>query len=275
MNNLIFINEEAIKGKSRVTKFKYINEAVEIFEKLIEDYGSQIENTKVIPCSIKEVNALESKLSPPYKLPAAYKEFLLYGGTEMAGLSGVSDIFYGKAKLLLNYPNEAYDLFCDEELEGQAPPAEMFFITEYLGAYTAYFQLDEGDDPPVYEWKEEYGDNELDTVKKSHNSFSEYLKKLIISYLLLRRRTTIDENLDNNNPPRGKQFWIATDVELVQGLTYPKQMDALGFIQYIQLEKAASLSGLDPYSYLEELSGWKAQKVGDEIRFFPPSNVAK
>ena len=269
MVNLAYINEKIIKRKSQIAKFKYINEAVEIFEKMLEDYGSHMNNTKVIPCTIEDVEAFESKLSSPLKLPAAYKEFLLYGGSKMGDLSGVLDISYGMARICLEDPNEVYDLFCDEELEGKVPP-EMFFLTERLGAYVAYFMLNEGDDPPIYTWSERDGDG-LDTVKKSYNSFSDFFKSLVISKLGFVRRKAIDTNLENNIQPRGEQFWIATDVELVQGITKNRLSRALGFIQYRYLEKAASLSELDPYSYLEELSGWKAHKIGDEVRFSPPS----
>ncbi|MEH2156790.1 hypothetical protein [Nostoc sp.] len=49
----------------------------------------------------------------------------------------------------------------------------------------------------------------------------------------------------------------------------------LGFLSDLDLETAATLSGLNSKQYLEELSGWQSRTVIEEgepeIRFFPPT----
>lgn len=60
-------------------KFKYIQEVIVEFEILLAEFGGE-----VIACTEKEVKALERMLTPPYHLPGAYKEFLLYGDNKIA-----------------------------------------------------------------------------------------------------------------------------------------------------------------------------------------------
>ena len=67
-----------------MTQFKYLKEIVTVLEKFPLGKFEK----EVIPCTLEEVEALESILPHPYHLPAAYKEFLLSGGKKSAIYSG-------------------------------------------------------------------------------------------------------------------------------------------------------------------------------------------
>ncbi|WP_017660524.1 SMI1/KNR4 family protein [Baaleninema simplex] len=110
-------------------KFQYIKEAIDLFESRIEG-----DDVKIIPCTLEEIAELEVSLSPPYKLPAAYKEFLLYGGKEMAGLFYMIDFSYNMAKLLAktHYRDVIRMLRFWEGKDNLA--SEIFVLNENLGS---------------------------------------------------------------------------------------------------------------------------------------------
>ena len=111
----------------------------------------------------------------------------------------------------------------------------------------------------------------IEAIQKEHDSFTDFMKNEIRIRHLESIPYQIDERLKEGNLLRGKQFWISKPDEYEEGIKYIDMMNYFGFILYKDIEKAAATFGLDSYSYLEELSGWKAIKAGDEIRFFPPS----
>ena len=137
--------------------------------------------------------------------------------------------------------------------------------------------LSEGDNPPVYAWSEEDEDEDeeegkgLEVAYKRNNSIGEFLIDLIGASATYSLSSLVSKKLKQNQPPRGKQFWVPRQVQSTDGISTKTLVDYLGFIYYHTLKEAASLCGVEPTSYLEELSGWKAYKIGDEIRFFPPS----
>ena len=150
-------------------KFKYIQEAISLFESYIK--GA---NVKVVSCTEGQIAELEALLSSPYKLPAAYKEFLLYGGGGMADFFECCSISYRLAKILIedNY-RDIIGMLIGSGGEDYLDPS-IFVITEHLGANMSYFKLTEGDDPPVYYWGEEY-EGGLETSKMESETFSNFL----------------------------------------------------------------------------------------------------
>ena len=62
--------------------FVYLKEVIDILEKFLAQFGG-----KAIPSTQEEVDAIESKIRHPYHLPAAFKEYLFYGGHSMGELS--------------------------------------------------------------------------------------------------------------------------------------------------------------------------------------------
>ena len=245
--------------------FKYIEREISIFEHFLDKFGGE-----VIPCNNEEIELLESLIPKPYSLPQAYKEFLLYGGKKMAGLFDKYEAGYEAVKKIQQTCNQkiirmvqAYDP------EKKALPIDLFIIEEinHCDNFT-YLFLKEGDNPPVYFWEEDEGG--LEVSRKLADSFSNYLFREIQTKAKLLAHRFVGNQTEAGEPPRGKQFWIPEESEYSQGVEENKLMDRLGFYGR-DMHQALTITGLDSYSYLEELSGWKAHQVGDEVRFFPPT----
>ena len=246
--------------------FKYLTEVIILFEKYLKEFGGQ-----VVPCTHEEVNILELMLPQPYRLPAAYKEFLLYGGKKMAGLFSIANFSYQNAKYWLEHRGEIFDIIYGEDSDAQLPP-DMFVIEEYLGTSVAYFRLTEGEDPPVYRWDEDGTLRGLEAAKKLQDSFSECLKNCIRIKGRYKMGQKINRLLKAKTPPRGQQFWLPTCNEFREGVP-PETLSKYLGIAPQEVQKITALVGLDLDSYLEELSGWKCRKVAEddnEVRFFPP-----
>lgn len=246
-------------------KFKYINKEIEIFERLVQTFGGE-----VIPATPDEINTLESLLPSSYSLPAAYKEFLLYGGKKMGSLfEGGFDFSLNAVTFHLKNRKEIFEIIHEDD-SNEELPTDLFVLVEHGGGYVEYFLQREGDNPPVYSYSEADGDG-LEVSKKIHNSFSDFLLEQIRIHgmHLLKRKNWL--KLSARQPPRGQQFWLPKIIEESEGIGEKDLVFKLGLGNFQTLEEAASLSRLDPYSYLEELSGWKAHKIDDEVRFFPPS----
>ena len=247
-------------------KFEYLEEVIELFEAYQDNFGDQL----VIPCTPKEVNKLEALLPEPYRLPTAYKEFLLYCGKDMGYISGITCFSYKQVLSIIQDDNR--DIkgmleMCDADDE---LPADIFVISQHIMSNFEYILLSEGDNPPVYFWSEEE-EAGLETAFKRNDSFAEYLMDMIATGAMYAMIEVTTEKLNKNQVPRGKQFWIPTSWQQVNGVAIQKIKEYLGFLNQEDMRKAVHISGLDTHSYLEELSGWKAHQVGDEIRFFPPS----
>ena len=88
---------------------------------------------------------------------------------------------------------------------------------------------------------------------------------------ILSAQDLTTEKIEVGKPARGTQFWIPNETEYNDGISIVKLTKRLGLGNGMKLHQARAMLGLDTDSYLEELSGWKARQVGDEIRFFPPS----
>ena len=245
--------------------FKYIKKEVAIFEQLKAAY-----HCKVVPCNKAEVSELESMLPSPYRLPSAYREFLLYGGKKFGCVFGLLDFSYEMAKILLKSKyQDIYDMLEAYEEPCFQLPGDIFVINDHLESNFTYFFLKEGENPPIYWWEEDEGSLGSASVKRA-DSFSEYLMQMIKVTAGFSAHDFIVSQIKAGKPPRGKQFWIPEAEEYTQGAKKGKLMRRLGFYaeNMVQVE---SICGVETYSYLEELSGWKARQVGDEIRFFPPS----
>jgi hypothetical protein len=247
---------------------QYIKEVILIFEKTLEDFGGN-----VIPCTQEQVDALESMIKPPYHLPGAYKEFLKYGGMEMGDLFGVSAFSYRTAKLMLETRNADFIDALSYWQELSEVPADMFIISEHLGAFFDYFKLTEGEDPPVYSWDEtKHGG--LEAAYKRYDSFSDFLRAMIRVDRIYSMPKLISKKKEAKQPLRGVQFWDFTPQEQTEGVEDKTLIEYFGFWSDHSLTEAATLCGLSPEQYLEELTGWKCQKVvkNGELKtyFFPP-----
>ena len=148
-------------------------------------------------------------------------------------------------------------------------PADLFVIDEvdYSDNFT-YLLMEEGENPPIYFWEE--GEGGLEYSRKLTDSFSNYLFYKIKIKAMHTAGSFTRKKIEAGELPRGQQFWIPDTVEYSQGIQEGKLLKYLGFggTKFYEVSK---IFEIEPYSYLEELSGWKAHKVGDEVRFFPPS----
>ena len=247
-------------------EYKYFSNTIKLLNNFVEKFGGE-----VIPCTFEEVNQLESMLPDSYHLPAAYKEFLLYGGKAIGKFYEEGSRFDYKRALdyVTSGRSSAISLLKQYETHPQLPD-DIYVLTTYMSSYFNFFKLTEGENPPVYEWNEE---DEIGTeaIVKAHESFTDFIVDEIRMRNFLLAPDLIDEMLEVGNAPKGRQFWLPVSIEYKEGVDYKRMMRYFGFIAYRDVEQAASILGLDSYSYLEELSGWKAIKVGDEVRFFPPS----
>ncbi|WP_017663005.1 SMI1/KNR4 family protein [Baaleninema simplex] len=166
-------------------KFQYIQEAINLFESHVKE-----EERRILPCTIKEVTDLELLLSPPYKLPIAYKEFLLYGGHQIAGLFNATDFSYQSAKFLVETNGrDILDMLQSFEKRKSLDP-DFFALVEHLGSNMYYIKLTEGENPPVYYWDEKYEVGlELSEIKyrdlpgMNYKSFSEFIARKINVYV--------------------------------------------------------------------------------------------
>ncbi len=249
-----------------MNRFKYIQESVDILEKIFAEFGIE-----AIGSTIEEVNELEQMLNPTYQLPAALKEFLFYGGKKMVGHSRVQSMSYEQFVFWCKNKQEIRDILSDSEGINARLPDEILILDEHFGASFTYLKLTEGEDPPVYTWKES-DEGGLETVKKYSSSFSKFLKSEIRVHLIFWRASVISQKIEVRQPPRGQQLWIPTCSELKEGVPRKTLRNYFGIVPQ-RVQKITTLVGLDLDSYLEELSGWKCRKVSEddtEVRFFPP-----
>jgi SMI1-KNR4 cell-wall len=250
-------------------QFQYLKEFLIIFEEFLALTGGE-----VIPCTSTEVDILESMLPHPYRLPLAYKEFLLYGGHRMGKLTSAAELYYGAAEIELE---DGYNEFWICRLRALTYnirlPSDIFVIMEHQAAHYKFFLLTEGEDPPVYIWNEkEDGKGGLVDCPK-YDSFSDYLKwqlRIATGYKLGFSRRDVEAG----NHPRGKKFWVPVDRDFQEGITRNDLIGAFGYIWVSTFEEDITKAGLDPDSYLEELSGWRKRQVTENgtttTRFFPP-----
>ena len=247
-------------------QFKYLEDTIELLEKFVARYGGEI-----IPCTSEEVEKLESMLPPTYRLPTAYKEFLLYGGKEIGQFYERGNRFdYKRASSYVQNERRAAISLLKQYEDNPHFSDDTYILTVYMSSFFNFFKLTEGENPPVYEWSEEE-EVGVEAIEKAFDSFTDFIRgEVRIRHLLLIAPET-RKKLETGNPPRGKQFWLPALDEYKKGIEYIRMMDYFGFLSYERIENTAATLGLDSYSYLEELSGWKARQVGDEVRFFPPS----
>jgi len=251
-----------------MNRFKYIQESVDILEKISAEFG-----VEAIGSTIEEVNELEQMLNPTYKLPASVKEFLLYSGKRMIGYSHLEKGPCERFKFWCDYKTkeEICEPLFDEEGSNAELLAEIFLVDEHLGSTFAYLKLTEGEDPPIYMWDESDGGG-LETVKQCCSSFSELLKLRIRSNLIFLMGRVTMQKIDEKKPPRGQQLWVPTCSEFREGIPRKTLRNYFGIVPQ-DFQKITTFVGLDLDSYLEELSGWKCRKVyedDNEVRFFPP-----
>lgn len=246
-------------------QYKYLKEDIKLFEKLLNNF----EEVKVVSCTFEEVQALELMLPQPYYLPTAYKEFLLYGGKNIKGLSDWNYPSYSKAKIDLETEyEEIFELLLGYNKNTRLP-SDIFVINQWLSDYFIFFLLTEGKNPPIYYWKESL--EKLSKSEKLFDSFSDYFREIIRTESIILTGEYFWNAIKTKNFPRNKQFWIPSLIEIKEGISRDNLMKYFRFDLSVLKEIAAILK-LNPDSYLEEISGWKCHKVNEnhgDILFLP------
>ncbi|HEX9981617.1 MAG TPA: SMI1/KNR4 family protein [Flavobacterium sp.] len=147
-------------------------------------YLKKLENTPKITdfkhegASETEIQQLEEKLS--VKLPQAYKEFLYLAG-KFDDILGDWNRGFDDLEFIQEYAADAF--------KGVGLQMRPFWcFAEYCDADSSlFFFLDEGDDPPVYNFvaekiiQDENGDEIF--YKRTHSSFTEYIQKRVTASL--------------------------------------------------------------------------------------------
>jgi hypothetical protein len=233
---------------------QYLEKVITEFEKLLQEFGGEVR-----PCTQEEVEELESLLPNSYCLPAAYKEFLFYGGKKMGDIFSEGCFFEYEIALaeLKSRNRDTISTLKMYEPEAQIPP-DFFLIGDHHGSYFEYVLLTEGDNPPVYAWNEEQ-EGGLETAQKKFASFSDFLINEIRFNRMHLASKAISKKLEAGQPPRGQQIWYPTHQEQNQGVSVSNLVGYFGFSVLGSIQKATTLSGLNTViDYLEELSGWQA-----------------
>lgn len=122
------------------------------------------------PCTEQEISSLEEELG--LSLPAAYKEFLLWGGHNTGRIWEGSDCCFEDLKIL---QESAVELLEENKFK-EALPEDAFVFFMHQGYQFMFFRTSEGEDPPIYFYKESQ-QNPLHSFVRLHSSFSEALSK--------------------------------------------------------------------------------------------------
>ena len=248
------------------TSYKYLKKVIPTLEKYVQLFGGEIK-----PCTEQEVRKLESLISAPYHLPAAYKEFLFFCGESLGKVYKYRPYMHHSlvVSMIESKNRDALKAIRLYDENAQLYP-DILILTWHDHMYLEFIRLGEGENPPVYYWDEE-DELGLEAVKVRANTFTNFVEVLIRTPAKFSLTEKVKQQLEQKQAPRGLQFWISLPEEKEQGIVYKEIMQMVGFLGYKWLDDAASWCGKSSIEYLEELSGWKAIKVGDEVRFFPQS----
>ena len=127
---------------------------------------------RVLSCTEKQVRSLEKQCG--LSLPAAYKEFLLWGGIQAGGFLVGSDFFYDPQMYQLR---EGLEALLKEDEFPEPLPEDAFVFGGHQGYIFWFFKTSDGDDPPVYGYKEESAPILFEAVpfRKIAPSYSQFL----------------------------------------------------------------------------------------------------
>lgn len=118
-------------------------------------------------CDREEVDDLARSLGRP--LPKAYEDFLLSAGYGAGRFIEGTDTFWPILPLL----REAAERLLKRSSAQPLPPLA-FVIYMHQGYEFGYFLLDDGDDPPVYQYAEGWP-----APKLAWSSFTDYLMEML------------------------------------------------------------------------------------------------
>lgn len=121
------------------------------------------------PCNEDEISILKN-LSPTKELPLTYLEFMYKAGNGADFLAGTDY----SMKYILELKEWAVELLGENNFSEKLSDNEFVFMM-HQGYMFWYFNLDEGDDPPVFLYDESL---DLTEFKKVSDTFSKFLISL-------------------------------------------------------------------------------------------------
>jgi hypothetical protein len=137
-------------------------------ELLAEHYGYDPSSDRIEGCSEEELRELEEQHD--IELPKAYKSFMRHLGKGAGNFWMGSDWTYPKVNNLKEYAEKSLEMF-DVDFEFE----ENDFVFYGLQGHTyRFFNTENGDDPPVYKYREN-----RDQAEKLEDSFSEFIFEVI------------------------------------------------------------------------------------------------
>lgn len=139
----------------------YLDQAQALFEEVHMASPEQVR-----PCSEDEVAQLEQRIGQ--RLPAAYREFLLWMGKGAGRFFVGTDYFYADVSQFDRHIEGAKKLLEENNITDPLPE-DAFVFYMHQGYQIMYFRLSAGDDPPIYYYGEGEG---YDSVRIRYPSYS-------------------------------------------------------------------------------------------------------
>jgi hypothetical protein len=152
----------------------YLDKTKKRFEEL-----SFVPPDKVIPCTAQDIETLQKQLN--CTLPLAYKEFLLWMGHGAGQFMTGSLFFYDD---LQDIQLLAVEMLEEDEFP-QPLPTDTFVVWIHQAYQFTFFRLTEGDNPPIYYYKEMQAEK---TFQQTIKRFSDYLTTEIEGHAKLAAR---------------------------------------------------------------------------------------
>jgi SMI1/KNR4 family protein SUKH-1 len=131
---------------------------------------------EIQPCTMEEMEALEQQIG---RLPAAYREYLLWMGHGAGTFWRGTDAFY---QSLPRLQVGAVELLNENSFE-QVLPENAFVFLMHQGYQFLFFLLGGDEDPPVYYFSEGTGQH---SFTQSFNAYSEFFLREIAGHAELR-----------------------------------------------------------------------------------------
>lgn len=150
---------------------------IDSFAEKLYSSGLADDGDPLIACSQEEFFVIQDKLV--VRLPSIYQAFLLKMGRSTADFLRGEERCYPQ---LLTLISDAQELLSESNTNFRLPPtAFVFWMSQ--GAQFAFFDTVEGDDPPVYHYRED----DLEPIKR-HDHFSQWLDYQLAGQLVLLER---------------------------------------------------------------------------------------
>lgn len=153
------------------------NAFIDSFAEKLYSSGLANDSDPLIGCSPEECSVTEDKLK--VRLPSIYQAFLLKMGRSTADFLRGEERCYPE---LLALTSDAQELLSDSNANFRLQPTSFVFWMSQ-GAQFSFFDTAEGDDPPVYHYRED----DIEPINR-HDHFSQWLDYQLAGQLVLLER---------------------------------------------------------------------------------------